>query len=283
MTAAHINRREQIAKQIKLQKIAEIHKFFDKDNDGYLNYAELSSLQIKTTKDLPSTSAGEDSSENNSISRSKYKTICTALGCKPNKGLDLRALIFTYESGGGADYNRDYDAVFGIKRTSKKKVIKQNGGQKRQQQPIGRYTNQTNRTSPILQAQNRHFTRTPTNSPIRGYSNSNPASPSSQQPVYSSSNCNLIGLLKNGNDPVIKRSNTKSFEPPNLMDFIDNHPPVPLSAYVIAEEATDNVESKDRAFTSSMSGSTISDLDVHSSSGGKEDDNICQKCRCSIM
>jgi hypothetical protein len=266
---ANENRREQIAKQIKLQKITEIHKHFDKDNDGYLNYAELSSLQSKTTKH-PS-SSGEVASENkngNNMPRSKYKTICAALGCKPNKGLDLRALILTYESGGGANADDDYDTVFGIKRTKKKDKQISTGASRNGVQANVNIPENTAKTT----------------------IDSHPQEPKSEP---TSPTFNLIGLLKKGSDPIITRACTTSTGPPEIMDFIVKQrphtvdEPQNLGEEIIQAEKA-QMRSKDRSQTDSTTigdidadGGTILHLDVHVQKPDTE--NVCQCLSCTIM
>jgi hypothetical protein len=98
------DKRQQILERLKLRKIKEIHSYFDKDNDGFLNHEELSSLQNVTS--------------GQAISRRKYKAVCSMFDCKPSQGLTFRALVLTYDSNGEADVDRDFDKVFGIKRDS---------------------------------------------------------------------------------------------------------------------------------------------------------------------
>mmetsp|Transcript_4732 Transcript_4732/g.9046 ORF Transcript_4732/g.9046 Transcript_4732/m.9046 type:complete len:303 (+) Transcript_4732:21-929(+) len=98
------DKRQLILERLKLKKIKEIHSYFDKDDDGFLNHEELSSLQHVTS--------------GQTISRRKYKAVCNMFDCKPSQGLTLRALVLTYDSNGDADVDRDFDKVFGITRGS---------------------------------------------------------------------------------------------------------------------------------------------------------------------
>ena len=78
-------------------KVRILHEHFDHDNDGFLNFKEIRSLQYETS--------GEDMDENN------YIMICRALDCHPKKGISIDALRLTYASD-GANIDDDYKAVF---------------------------------------------------------------------------------------------------------------------------------------------------------------------------
>mmetsp|Transcript_5140 Transcript_5140/g.6641 ORF Transcript_5140/g.6641 Transcript_5140/m.6641 type:complete len:148 (+) Transcript_5140:67-510(+) len=86
------------AEQFK-DKVRAIHERFDKNKDGFLNYDELSSLQLNTS--------GETMSEE------IYVMVCRGLDCRPDKGLSLEGLRLTYASD-GADLENDYEKVFGV-------------------------------------------------------------------------------------------------------------------------------------------------------------------------
>lgn len=192
---ANKDRRDQVAQKIKLQKITEIHNHFDKDQDGYLNHSELSSLQSITCNgngngngnNVNSQSQSEKSAD---MSRNKYKMICTSLGCKANKGIDLRSLVLTYESGGGANIDEDYDAVFNIKRKADV-----------QKKP------DTNDDSLLITTKDAKAI------------NPNPAKNSTITSTQSQSE-SLIDLLTKGDDPMIKILFSKTSQPPDIMDFI---------------------------------------------------------------
>uniref|UniRef100_A0A7S2RK57 EF-hand domain-containing protein n=1 Tax=Eucampia antarctica TaxID=49252 RepID=A0A7S2RK57_9STRA len=78
-------------------KVVAIHGHFDKDEDGFLNYEELRSLQLCTS--------------GNDMDSSLYVMICSAFGCHPNKGVSIDALRLTYAAE-GTDVDEDYRKVF---------------------------------------------------------------------------------------------------------------------------------------------------------------------------
>ena len=87
-----------------MDKVRAIHEHFDKDKDGYLNFEELSSLQLITS--------GAE------MEGKQYGMVCQALRCRPSQGLPLDALKLTYAAD-GADVDQDFKKVFG--KTGKKK------------------------------------------------------------------------------------------------------------------------------------------------------------------
>jgi len=72
--------------ELFLDKIRALHEHFDKDKDGYLNFAELSSLQVCTS--------------GNTMDRNTYAMVCKALACHPNQGVSIEALKLTYAAEG---------------------------------------------------------------------------------------------------------------------------------------------------------------------------------------
>ena len=73
------------AEQFK-DKVRAIHEHFDKNNDGFLNFEELSNLQLCTN--------------GQALDSTMYGYFCQGLGCQPNKGLSLDVLKLTYASEG---------------------------------------------------------------------------------------------------------------------------------------------------------------------------------------
>lgn len=80
-----------------VDKVRRIHEHFDKDKDGFLNFQELSSLQLITS--------GAD------MDGSMFGMVCQTLGCRPSQGLTLDALKLTYAAP-GASVDEDYEKVF---------------------------------------------------------------------------------------------------------------------------------------------------------------------------
>lgn len=78
-------------------KVGAIHKFFDRDQDGFLNKDELADLQYKTSGTV--------------LDSDQYVMVCKALGCQPNKGIPLDALRLTYAAD-GTNLDDDYYKVF---------------------------------------------------------------------------------------------------------------------------------------------------------------------------
>lgn len=68
-------------------RVRAIHEHFDRDQDGYLNYQELSDLQQATS--------GSPLADGD-----QYVMICRTLECKPNQGISVEALRLTYASDG---------------------------------------------------------------------------------------------------------------------------------------------------------------------------------------
>jgi len=93
--------------ELFLDKIRALHEHFDKDKDGYLNFAELSSLQVCTS--------------GNTMDRNTYAMVCKALACHPNQGVSIEALKLTYAAE-GTDIDEDYKKVLGAKSKESKKT-----------------------------------------------------------------------------------------------------------------------------------------------------------------
>mmetsp|Transcript_1395 Transcript_1395/g.4043 ORF Transcript_1395/g.4043 Transcript_1395/m.4043 type:complete len:137 (+) Transcript_1395:169-579(+) len=87
-------------------QVVAIHEHFDADGDGFLNYKELSSLQVITS------GAG--------MTPEQYKHVCTMLDCHPDKGLSLDALRLTYAAE-GTNVEDDFKKVFPKGKTRSKK------------------------------------------------------------------------------------------------------------------------------------------------------------------
>ena len=81
-----------------MDKVRAIHEHFDKDKDGYLNFQELSSLQLITS--------------GSEMDGGQYGMVCQAFGCAPSQGLTLTELKLTYAAD-GASADDDYEKVFG--------------------------------------------------------------------------------------------------------------------------------------------------------------------------
>ena len=69
-----------------VDKVRAIHEYFDKDNDGFLNFKELSSLQLCTSGKV--------------MDGDIYAMVCRSLGCHPNRGMSLETLKLTYAAEG---------------------------------------------------------------------------------------------------------------------------------------------------------------------------------------
>ncbi len=69
-----------------VDKTRAIHEHFDLNKDGYLNFDELSSLQLCTS--------------GQTLDSNMYAYLCQGLGCQPDKGLSLDGLKLTYASEG---------------------------------------------------------------------------------------------------------------------------------------------------------------------------------------
>jgi len=78
-------------------QVVAIHEHFDVDGDGFLNYKELSSLQLITSSA--------------DMTPEQYKHVCTMLDCHPDKGLSLDALRLTYAAE-GTNVEDDFKKVF---------------------------------------------------------------------------------------------------------------------------------------------------------------------------
>eukprot|EP00586_Coscinodiscus_wailesii_P006324 CAMPEP_0172487552 /NCGR_PEP_ID=MMETSP1066-20121228/16704_1 /TAXON_ID=671091 /ORGANISM="Coscinodiscus wailesii, Strain CCMP2513" /LENGTH=161 /DNA_ID=CAMNT_0013254249 /DNA_START=108 /DNA_END=593 /DNA_ORIENTATION=+ len=81
-------------------KVRAIHERFDVDRDGYLNYDELSRLQLETGGDV--------------LDENMYVMVCRTLNCRPGTGVSLEGLKLTYAAE-GSDVDDDYEKVFGKK------------------------------------------------------------------------------------------------------------------------------------------------------------------------
>ena len=86
-------------------KVKVLFEHFDVDQDGYLNFDELSALQRATSTDR--------------LTEPMYVMACQSLQCHPDTGLTVEALKFTYASD-GADIEVDYAQVFSTKTKTKK-------------------------------------------------------------------------------------------------------------------------------------------------------------------
>jgi hypothetical protein len=316
MVDANARKREQIARQIKLHKITEIHKYFDEDKDGYLNYAELSRLQSQTssTEENPlSDDNNKGAGRGSKMSRNQYKSICTALGCKPQNGLDLRAIILTYESAGKADVEKDYDTVFAINRKStaakkeknapddpsthskeqKQTSLSPTAPEKRNKAKVGKTTSQKKNATNNLRES---FTR-PTN-----MQNEIPKPPQSEHlpmPVPSPAPAplnisNVISLLKRGDDPTILRDNAEAIVLPKIMDFIEKQEPISIPPIFDDEPSVSKTKPKTQtrsmewpeSISIAVEDETIpaqfknSHLDLHEKKRVEEDE--CN-CACALM
>ena len=80
-----------------LDKVAAIHEHFDMDQDGHLNFNEISRLQYVTSGAV--------------MTEDQYIMVCRTLQCHPTMGVSLDMLRLTYASD-GADLDSDYDKVF---------------------------------------------------------------------------------------------------------------------------------------------------------------------------
>ena len=92
---------------LMLDKVLAVHEHFDKDQDGFLNYFELRSLQICT-------SAGKNADILNDMTQQQYEGICQALDCNPKQGVDVESLRLTYATG-MSDVDRDFAIVLKLK------------------------------------------------------------------------------------------------------------------------------------------------------------------------
>lgn len=88
-------------------KVRAIHEFFDKDTDGYLNFEELSNLQLYTS--------------GSEMDKSVYHHLCQIFGSTPKQGLSLDHLRLTYSSD-GANIEEDFEKVFGKEAADRSKI-----------------------------------------------------------------------------------------------------------------------------------------------------------------
>lgn len=103
-------------------KVAAIHDFFDKDQDGFLNYEELRSLQLCTS--------------GNDMDESLYCMICRGLACHPNQGISIDALRLTYAAD-GTDIDDDYRKVFEEYKRQRNKIEKKNNSEEEEVYEVG--------------------------------------------------------------------------------------------------------------------------------------------------
>lgn len=88
-------------------KVRAIHEFFDKDADGYLNFQELSNLQLYTS--------------GSEMDKNVYHHLCQIFGTTPKQGLSIDHLRLTYSSD-GANIEEDFEKIF-VKEESSKTSI----------------------------------------------------------------------------------------------------------------------------------------------------------------
>ena len=79
-------------------KVRALHKHFDLDGNKFLNYSELSALQLATS--------GEH------LEGPEYCHLCRENQCDPRKGLSVKALQKIYQESGIDHLNQDYDKIF---------------------------------------------------------------------------------------------------------------------------------------------------------------------------
>jgi hypothetical protein len=70
----------------EIDLVKEIHAHYDKDEDGFLNFVELATLQLETS--------------GVKMTGDQYTLACKTLECHPNLGLSLKALRWTYAAEG---------------------------------------------------------------------------------------------------------------------------------------------------------------------------------------
>ena len=70
----------------EIDLVKEIHTHYDVDNDGFLNFVELATLQLETSSVK--------------MTGDQYSLACKTLDCHPNLGLSLKALRWTYAAEG---------------------------------------------------------------------------------------------------------------------------------------------------------------------------------------
>ena len=71
-----------MTKKKKKIRYKETHTYFDENQDGHLNYQELSKLQSCTSAQT--------------LELTVYDQLCKQFGCEPEKGLSLHGLNLTY-------------------------------------------------------------------------------------------------------------------------------------------------------------------------------------------
>jgi hypothetical protein len=213
--------RKQIEQRLQIQKLQEIHAHFDNDKDGFLNHTELSALQTITS--------------GQAISRKKYKAICSSFDCTPAQGLDFRALVMTYASGGEVSIDNDFDAVFGIQRPA----------------------TQTDSTSSDV-TEEKHV-------------NTN-GSAKSQDSAEINTVKSLIELLRAGDDPVITRTPLISNDKPSeMMDMLMKQVPSQELLVLAGVANTMGTISESKEISSKGSSSnTLTDIEPGTESKAKK-------------
>ena len=79
-------------------KVRALHTHFDLDGNKFLNYSELSALQLATSDEH--------------LEGPEYCHLCRENQCDPRKGLSVKALQTIYEESGIDHLDQDYDKVF---------------------------------------------------------------------------------------------------------------------------------------------------------------------------
>lgn len=79
-------------------KVLALHTHFDLDGNKFLNYSELSALQLATSDEH--------------LEGPEYCHLCRENQCDPRKGLSVKALQTIYEESGIDHLDQDYDKVF---------------------------------------------------------------------------------------------------------------------------------------------------------------------------
>lgn len=87
----------------EIDLVKEIHAHYDKDEDGFLNFVELATLQIETS--------------GVKMTGEQYTLACKTLECHLNLGLSLKALRWTYAAEGSnvGTCNKRYSLIVDMK------------------------------------------------------------------------------------------------------------------------------------------------------------------------